>query len=105
MNSERAFSQGIESDSNRRPSARGACALTTMLPRPVVVDRHFINHSSAFLPFFCCRMPRPRRSGNACMLMMILFLHLKAAKRNQDKDASDSGQSVHHPVSSQERQL
>ena len=33
MNSERAFSQGIESDSNRRPSAREACVLTTMLPR------------------------------------------------------------------------
>ena len=31
--SERAFSQGIESGSNRRPSAWEACALTTMLPR------------------------------------------------------------------------
>ena len=33
MNSERAFSQGIESDSSRKPSAREACALTTMPPR------------------------------------------------------------------------
>ena len=33
VNSERAFSQGIESGSNRRPSALEACALTTMLPR------------------------------------------------------------------------
>ena len=34
MNSERAFSQGIESDSNRRPSAREACALAAVSPRP-----------------------------------------------------------------------
>ena len=34
VNSEGAFSQGIESDSNRRPSAREACTLTTMPPRP-----------------------------------------------------------------------
>ena len=33
QSAERAFSQGIESGSNRRPSAWEACALTTMLPR------------------------------------------------------------------------
>jgi len=32
VGSGRAFNQGIESGSNRRPSAREACALTTMLP-------------------------------------------------------------------------
>ena len=31
VNSERAFNQGIESGSNRRPSAWEACGLTTML--------------------------------------------------------------------------
>ena len=35
MNSEQAFSQGIESDSKRRPFSREACALTTMSPRPI----------------------------------------------------------------------
>ena len=34
VSSERAFSQGIELDSNRRPSVRGACAITTMPSRP-----------------------------------------------------------------------
>ena len=33
VNSERAFSLGIESGSNRGPTAWEACALTTMLPR------------------------------------------------------------------------
>ena len=34
MRSEGAFIQGITSDSSRRPSAREACALTTMPPPP-----------------------------------------------------------------------
>ena len=42
MNSEQAFSQGIESGSNRRPSAQEACALTTMLPR----SYHNIDHQN-----------------------------------------------------------
>ena len=33
VSSERAFSQGIESGSNRRPSALEVCALTALLPR------------------------------------------------------------------------
>ena len=35
VNGERAFNQGIESDSNRRSSTRKARALTTMPPRPI----------------------------------------------------------------------
>ena len=35
MGSEPALCQGIESGSNRRPSAQETCALTTMLPRPL----------------------------------------------------------------------
>ena len=47
MNSERAFSQGIESGWSRGPSAREACALTTMLPRSYHSRKHFnIQHSS-----------------------------------------------------------
>ena len=42
VNSERAFSQGIESDSNRRPSAREACALTTMVPRPCCIPKQLL---------------------------------------------------------------
>jgi len=37
VNSERAFSQGIESGSNRRPSAREACAVTNMLTHSYVL--------------------------------------------------------------------
>ena len=35
--SERAFSQGIESDSNRRPSAWEAYSLTTMRPQFIML--------------------------------------------------------------------
>ena len=41
VNSERASSQGIESDSSRRPSAREARALTTMPPHPFAISYFF----------------------------------------------------------------
>ena len=45
VNSERELSQGIESDSSRRPSAREACALTTMLPRLMILRDEFLSQS------------------------------------------------------------
>ena len=53
MNSERAFSQGIESDLKRRLSVREACALTIMSHRSYHYLQILGNTSFAFQVFEC----------------------------------------------------
>ena len=65
VNSERAFSQGIESGSNLRPLAWEACTLTTMPPRSHIIIHHLTQtshvahatlhhlHASEFLSTYC----------------------------------------------------